>query len=109
MLEHVAAAPAGEDLRQRLALARVAALIQEERERPRRALDVVAVARGEDDAHSPEIDPVGFTLLDRPRERELADSVRRAAAGPPIDPPARARRIAIAGLEVGPADTVRHG
>src|SRR3954447_24459622 len=108
MVEHRAAETTGKDPCERLALVRVAPLVHEQRERPGRPFLVVAVARGEHDAEPREVDLVGLTLFDRPGERAVADSVRRAAARTPVDPPAGTGSVAVARLEVGPADPVGH-
>src|SRR2546421_491188 len=47
-------------------------------------------------------------FLDPPGERAVADSLRRPPAGAPVDPPAGAGRVAVAGLQIGPTDPVRH-
>src|SRR5213075_2736180 len=93
-----------EDALQRLALRLGAALVQEEDVRPRRALLVVAVAAGERDGESRDVDVADLPVLDDPGERAEADAVRRAPAGPPVDPPAGANDVAVAGLEVAARD-----
>src|SRR5262249_32628472 len=106
--EHRAAERAGENPRQRFALGRVTALVDEHRKRPRRALLVVAVARCDHDTQPDQIDAVGFARLDRPGEGPVADPMRRAATGPSVDPAARAGSVAVAGLEVGAPDAIAH-
>src|SRR6266540_5334665 len=95
---------AGPDLLERPPLLVVAAFVDVEQERPGRALLVVAVARRERDAEPGQVRVAYAPVDDLPREGALADSVGRAAAGNPVDPPAGADRLAVAGLEVRAGD-----
>src|SRR6266508_2761669 len=95
---------AGPDLLERPPLLVVAAFVDVEQERPGRALLVVAVARRERDAEPGQVRVAYAPVDDLPREGALADSVGRAAAGDPVDPPAGADRLAVAGLEVRAGD-----
>src|SRR5439155_7496197 len=100
---------AEEDVLQCAALSRVAAGIDVEPETPRRPRLVVAVAAGQDRGETREIDVSDATGLDHPREHSKTDSVCRAPPGDAVDAPARTDHLAVACLEVRPADAVGHG
>jgi hypothetical protein len=100
---------AGEDRLERRALGVVPALVDVEHEAPRRAVLVVAVARGEHDAEAGQLDAVSGAVVDQPRKRAEADAVGGAAAHHAVDPAARADRLAVAGLEVRARDVPAHG
>ena len=108
VLELVAGQVAGPDLFQHLVLLGRAAVIHVQDPRPGRPLLVVAVARCESDAEIGEIRSVGLSVEDLPRERAETDPVGRAAPENPVDPPAGADRVAVAGLEVRPRDAPAH-
>jgi len=102
-----AAELADQDARERLALPLVAAFVDVDREAPRRSRLVVVVADGERSIEAGEVDLARVAALDRPREDGEADAVGRATAGTASDPPARADRLAVAGLEVVARDLPR--
>ena len=105
----VAAQTAGEDLLERRPLLVRCVGVEVEDPRPRRARLVVAVADCHRDRQARQIDLVHRAVLDDPREDAHALTVRRAAAGPAVDPPAGADRVAVTGLEVRAADVPAHG
>src|SRR5205085_10407857 len=86
----------------------VAALVDIEPERPRRAVLVVAVPNREHDAEPRDVGLVGAAFGDRPRQRAFADTVRGAPAAHTPDRATGTDRIAVAGLEVCAADAVGH-
>src|SRR3954452_11445925 len=102
--ERLAAPRAGEDRLQRRPLALVRALVEVEEEVPGRAGLVVVVMAREHGREAGEVDLAAVPALDRPRQRALADAVGRPPAGLPVDAPARADDVAVAGLEVGAGD-----
>ena len=98
------AEPAEEQILERLPLPLVAALVDVEEDRPRRARLVVVVRDHERDEQAVHVDLADPALLDPPAEDAVADAVGGAAAGDAADHPARADRLAVARLEVGAAD-----
>ena len=99
---------AEEDVFERRALERVAALVDVQHDAPRRAGLVVVVADDERGREARDVDVVDAPVLDRPREDAEADAVRRAPALHPADHPARADRLAVARFEVRAADSIGH-
>src|SRR4051812_31501153 len=108
VLQRVAAAPARVDLLDGAPLLVRRAAVHVEDPRPGRPLLVVAVAGGHRHRQPGEVDALGVTVLDQPREDAEALAVRRPAARRPVDPPAGADGVAVARLEVGPADPPAH-
>src|SRR5207237_9196951 len=98
---------AGEDLRQRVTLSLVTALVDVHDEAPRRPRLVVVVAVDESCREPREVGLAGLAFVDEPRERAEADPMRGAPAGPATDHPAGADRVAVAGLEVAARDPPR--
>src|SRR5262249_30641927 len=99
-----AAGGSEEDRLERGLLLGVGALVHVEDARPRRAVLVVVVARGEGDAESRQRELVGEAVVDPPAQQPEALAVGRSAAGHAPDHPARTDRLAVARLEVVPTD-----
>src|SRR3990170_2592064 len=97
-----------EDVRERLLLLRAAPIVDVEDDAPRRAGLVVVVPDGQGDAQAGHVDLAYDSVLDPPRERAVADAVRRPAALDPVDHAARADRLAVARLEVRAANAEAH-
>src|SRR2546426_5240107 len=74
LLDLLTREPPGPDLLECPVLLLVAALVEVEHPRVRRALLVVAVARRERDREAGEVSPVHVALEDLPRKRALADA-----------------------------------
>src|SRR5262249_33625689 len=108
MLVDVAAPRAEEDPLERGVLPVVRAVVDVEEHAPGRARLVVRVAEREHHAESVEPDAVRLAVLDQPGEDAETDSVRRTAAAHAVDPAAGTDCVAIARLEVGPADVPAH-
>src|SRR6185369_15822123 len=102
-----AAELAGQDRGERLALRLVAAVVDVEAVRPRRARLVVVVAAHEHGGEAGEVDVAGMAVAHDPRQCAGADPERRAPAGHAADAPARADRLAVARLEVAAGDRPR--
>src|SRR4051794_13566190 len=110
LLQRRAAPAPGVDLRQRLVLVRVGALVDVQEVGPGRAFLVIGVARGEHHPETCQLDPVGLSRGDLPRKGPEADPVCGAPPVPPPDPPAGTDRLTVAGLEIGSRELpVGHG
>ena len=75
---------------------------------PGRAGFIIAVTRGEGHREPGHVGPLDHTVFDQPGQDPQADAVGGTAAGPAVDPPAGADRVAVARLEVGAADRPAH-
>src|SRR5438046_2038119 len=76
------------------------AVVEVEGDPPGRAGLIVSIRAGEDDVEAGEVEDRGAPLQDSPGKREVAHTERGAATSPRAPRPARADRLAVAGLEV---------
>ncbi len=111
VVEARAAGSAEEDGLERILLGSRGAFVEIEGDPPWRAGLVVGVGPGEDDSEAGEVEIVGISLEDLPREREITRLVGRAAAFHAPDGSAGADRLAVARLYVrsGDAPTAERG
>ncbi len=97
-----------QDAFQRAALLVGAALVEDERDAPRRPGLVVVVVHEQGGVEPRELEPVGGPFVDQPPEHAEAHAVGRASAGDPVGHPARTHRVAVARLEVPAGDPPAH-
>src|SRR3954447_10597899 len=109
LLERGATQPAGVHVLERTALVRVRPLIHVQHPAPRRPRLVIAVPDHHHHAQAAHVEAADHSLLDPPRQRACALAVRRSPATAAVDPATRTDRVAVAGLEVGAADTPGRG
>src|SRR5687768_7101083 len=99
---------AGPDLFERPVLLGRPSVVQVEDPAPGRAWLVVAVASRQRDSETGKVGLIRVAVDDLPIQRAQADAVRRPASGLAVDVSARADRVTVAGLEVGPRDAPVH-
>ena len=108
MVELASGDASGPDFFERPVLFGRPSLVQVEDPAPGRAFLVVAVASRQRDSEAGEVGLIRVAVDDLPVQRAEADAVRRPASRLAVDLPARADRVAVAGLEVRPRDAPVH-
>src|SRR3954451_23096827 len=109
LLELGATKPSSVHVLERTPLVRFRPLIHVQHPAPRRPRLVIAVPDHHHHAQAAHVEAADHSLLDPPRQRACALAVRRSPATAAVDPATRTDRVAVAGLEVGAADTPGRG